>query len=74
MELFELIKLHAKQKGVMDFNLKFRKTAIAHEEDLWIAQFKTRKTMYSSASIDPLKAIEKAINQLVEGMKNEQAL
>ena len=70
MELFELIKIQAKQVGVLDFTLKFAKPSLAREE-IWIAQFKTRKNNFSSASVDPLKAIEKAINQLTEGLKNE---
>ena len=65
-EIFESIKEQGKKKGVIKFSLEFRQTGLPGQNDNWIAVFKTRKSLYSAASRDPLNAITQAISQITK--------
>jgi len=66
MGIFEAIKEQGKKKGVIKFSLEFRQTGLPGQNDNWIAVFKTRKSLYSAASRDPINAIAQAISQITK--------
>lgn len=66
MDIFDEIKKQGIKKGMVKFSLEFRKTGLPGQNDNWIAVFKTRKSVYSYASRDPMNAITQAISQITK--------